>query len=131
MQAVGSAIVSRSAASATAFSLGFFMAVHDRLTSADHGSGPSGSSPPFCHIEREEKSGRSRHFVVHTASPKFVVEFEDDPGTPGLPDPGTPRSRPILRRVCVPNSWAGDYHHCARQLTSAMNFYETARSRKA
>ncbi len=109
------------------------MPPHNRLPNTGQEAGPPGSSPPFCHIEREEKSGGSRHSVVHTASPKFVVEFEDAPGGGGPGPDGmlSPQGPPVIRRVCVPNSWVGDYHRCARQLTSAMRFFESARARKA
>lgn len=81
-----------------------------------------GASPPFCRVERRGADGRTRLFVVHTGSPKFVVEFECDAPAGGGPGDAQARSRPVIRRVCVPNSWAGEYHRCARQLGAAEDF---------
>lgn len=72
-----------------------------------------------------------RHFVVHTESPKFLVEF-DHAAAPAADAGAAPpsgsgrartRERPVIRRVCVPNSWAGDYHLCARKLGAAAEFF--------
>ena len=74
---------------------------------------------PFCHVERRtaEESG-SRHYVVHTASPRFVVEMERSTAAGAGAKPG------VIRQVTVPNSWAGDYHRCARLLSAAVAFFE-------
>jgi len=73
-------------------------------------------SPPFCRVERRGADGKTRHFVVHTQSPRFVVEFESARTAAG-------KEAAVIRRVCVPNSWAGDYHRCARQLGDAAEFF--------
>lgn len=89
-------------------------------------------SPPFYRVERREADGRTRHFVVHTESPKFMVEFDREPPSPGDPTASlASRQRPVLRRVCVPNSWAGDYHRCARQLGAAADFFAATEATEA
>jgi hypothetical protein len=72
----------------------------------------------FCHVEKRERSG-SRHFVVHTQSPRFVVEMESSSTTPDG------RRMGVIKRVCVPNSWAGDYQKCGRALGAALAFFES------
>lgn len=57
-------------------------------------------------------------------APKFLVEFEcATPDEAAADKASGARSRPVIRRVCVPNSWAGDYHQCARQLGAAADFF--------
>ena len=73
----------------------------------------------FCHVEKRERSGGSRHFVVHTSTPRFVVEIE----AAGEASPG--RRSGVIKRVCVPNSWAGDYQKCGRALGAALAFFES------
>lgn len=70
---------------------------------------------PFIRIEKIE-GGRKRHFVVNRFEPGFSVEVEpEDPCAPG---------RPVIRRVCLPNSWTGDYHRFAKLLAGAQAFLE-------
>jgi hypothetical protein len=68
------------------------------------------SAAPFCHVEKRGPDG-STHYVVHTQAPRFVVEVEHG-GSAGQPG--------VIRRVCVPNSWVGDYHRCGRLLAAAV-----------
>lgn len=72
--------------------------------------------PQFVRIDRE-RHGRSRHFVVHTGSPEFALEL--------LPDTEAPdqAGRGVLKRLCVPNSWAGDYGKYAGFINVAQEFF--------
>jgi hypothetical protein len=70
----------------------------------------------FLRIEREG-SGGSRHFVVHLSDPNFSVELAPDSGAPDK------IGRGVIRRLRVPNSWAGDYGQYAKLLTAAQDFF--------
>ncbi len=76
-------------------------------------------TPPFCHVERRDPDGK-KHYVVHTESPRFVVEMEAGKGDGGSGGEG----RGVIRRVCLPNSWAGDYHVSGRRLGDAVAFFD-------
>ena len=67
-------------------------------------------------IERKERGG-SRHYVVHVGEPKFTLELELDMAAPDK------IGRGIIRRVSLPNSWAGDYGRCAQALLTAQEFF--------
>lgn len=73
--------------------------------------------PHFLRIEHEQRGG-SRHFVVHTHEPRITVEFAPDGAGPGQGDRG------LIKRVCVPNSWAGDYGQSAKLIATAQEFFE-------
>lgn len=64
----------------------------------------------FIRIERIE-GGRPRHFVVSRREPGFSVEV-------------IPADVPVIRRVCLPNSWIGNYHRYTRLVTAAQAFLE-------
>ena len=66
----------------------------------------------FVRIDREEPD-RRRHFVVHAADPRFTLELEADGTAPDGVGSG------VIRRLCVPNSWAGDYGKYAKLITAA------------
>jgi hypothetical protein len=70
----------------------------------------------FMRIERKERGG-SRHYVVHVGEPKFTMELELDGEAPDK------IGRGIIRRVSLPNSWAGDYGQCAQALLTAQEFF--------
>ncbi len=70
----------------------------------------------FLRIERDVVDG-SRHYVVHTSEPPFSVELTPDPGAPDKVGRG------IIKRVCVPNSWAGDYTKYAKFIQAAQEFF--------
>jgi len=70
----------------------------------------------YLRIERRE-CGASRHYVVHTVEPKFTLELAPDAEAPDK------IGRGIIRRVSLPNSWAGDYGKCARALVVAQEFF--------
>ena len=73
----------------------------------------------FPHFVRIDRDGRDaeRHFVVHTHNPKFTVELTPDREAPDKMGKG------VIKRVCVPNSWAGDYGQYAKLLTKAQEFF--------
>jgi len=70
----------------------------------------------FLRIERE-LGGDSRHYVVHTRDPKFSMELTPDRGAPDHVGRG------VIKRVCVPNSWAGDYGQYAKLISAAQEFF--------
>jgi len=70
----------------------------------------------FLRIEREQGGG-SRHYVVHLQDPKFSVELTPDPAAPDRVGRG------VIKRVCVPNSWAGDYGQYAKLIGAAQEFF--------
>ena len=59
----------------------------------------------FIRIERIE-GGRSRHYVISRQEPGFSVEV-------------IPEDAPAIRRVCLPNSWIGNYHRYTRLVAAA------------
>lgn len=71
----------------------------------------------FLRIEREERDG-SRHYVVHTQDPKFSMELKPDGDAPDKIGKG------VIKRVCVPNSWAGDYGKYAKLMNAAQEFFQ-------
>lgn len=75
--------------------------------------------PHFVRIDRDGR-GREQHYVVHAHDPKFSVEFIADlEATDKL-------GKGVIKRVCVPNSWAGDYGKYAKLLTKAQEFFAEA-----
>lgn len=75
----------------------------------------------FVRIDRE-RHGRERHYVVHTHDPKFTLELVPDREAPDK------MGRGVIKRVCVPNSWAGDYGQYAKLLAAAQEFFAESRS---
>jgi len=71
----------------------------------------------FVWIERKQR-GRKRHFVVSCREPGFSVEVIPQSHPDGR------RQQPIIRRVCLPNSWTGNYHRYSRLLAAAESFLE-------
>lgn len=70
----------------------------------------------FVRIDRERR-GLERHYVVHTRDPKFTLELTPDHEAPDKIGHG------VIKRVCVPNSWAGDYGRYGKVLTAAQEFF--------
>lgn len=70
----------------------------------------------FLRVEHDERDG-SRHYVLHTADPKFSMELVPDREAPDR------IGRGVIRRICVPNSWAGEYGQYAKLMTSAQEFF--------
>lgn len=73
-------------------------------------------SPHFVRVDRDDRAG-GRHFVVHGHEPRFALELAPDADAPDR------MGRGVIRRLCVPNSWAGDYGKYARLLTQAQDFF--------
>ena len=71
----------------------------------------------FLRIERESRDG-SRHYVVHIDEPKFAMELAPDGSAPDK------IGRGVIKRIHVPNSWAGDYTKYAKFMTAAQEFFE-------
>ena len=72
--------------------------------------------PHFLRIEREQGDG-SHHYVVHTNDPKFSMELAPDGSAPDKIGKG------VIKRVHVPNSWAGDYTKYSKFITAAQDFF--------
>ena len=70
----------------------------------------------FVRIDRERR-GLERHFVVHTHDPKFTLELTADRDAPDQVGQG------VIKRICVPNSWAGDYGQYGKLLGAAQEFF--------
>jgi len=70
----------------------------------------------FVRIDRQRR-GQERHYVVHTHDPKVTLELTPDGTAPDKVGQG------VIKRVCVPNSWAGDYGQYAKLLTAAQEFF--------
>lgn len=71
----------------------------------------------FMRVEREGRNG-SRHYVVHTHDPKFTMELTPDGSAPDK------IGRGVLKRIHVPNSWAGDYTKYAKLMSAAQEYFE-------
>jgi hypothetical protein len=71
----------------------------------------------FLRIEREHREG-SQHYVVHTHDPKFTLELAPDAAAPDQ------IGRGVIKRVHVPNSWAGDYTKYSKFISAAQEFFE-------
>ncbi len=72
--------------------------------------------PHFLRIEREQRDG-SHHYVVHMQDPKFSMELAPDQTAPDSVGQG------VIKRLCVPNSWAGDYTKYAKFISAAQEFF--------
>lgn len=55
--------------------------------------------------------------MVHGREPRFALELTPDGDAPDR------MGRGVIRRLCVPNSWAGDYGKYARLLAPAQDFF--------
>ncbi len=73
----------------------------------------------FSHFMRIERKAaeRTQHFVVHTHDPKLSVEFSPDPDASERPGKG------VIRKICVPNSWAGNYSQYSKLIAAAEAFF--------
>ena len=70
----------------------------------------------FMRVEREGREG-SRHYVVRTHDPRFTLELTPDGSAPDK------IGRGIIKRIHVPNSWAGDYTKYAKFISDAQEFF--------
>jgi hypothetical protein len=82
-----------------------------------HADGVPDDYPHFVRIDRDGRRTGGRHYVVHTHSPAFTLELEPDADAPDKVGRG------VIKRVCVPNSWAGDYSGYAKWLVAAQDFF--------
>jgi hypothetical protein len=73
----------------------------------------------FVRIDRE-RGGTAQHYVVHTQDPKFTLELTPDREAPDQIGSG------IIKRICVPNSWAGDYGQYGKMLGAAQEFFASS-----
>jgi hypothetical protein len=73
----------------------------------------------FSHFVRidQERRGQEWHYVVHTHDPQFTLELTPDAAAPDR------IGRGIIKRIVVPNSWAGDYGQYGRMLAAAQEFF--------
>ncbi|MBC8010038.1 MAG: hypothetical protein H7067_08070 [Burkholderiales bacterium] len=71
----------------------------------------------FMRVEREAGEGGSRHYVVHVRDPKFAVEMMPDTEAADKVGAG------VIKRVSLPNSWAGNYGQYAALLKAAQEFF--------
>lgn len=70
----------------------------------------------FLRVERDGTAG-SKHYVVHTNDPKFSLELAPDASAPDQVGKG------VIKRVHVPNSWAGDYAQYSKWISAAQEFF--------
>ncbi|MEY3775759.1 MAG: hypothetical protein RLZZ129_2539 [Verrucomicrobiota bacterium] len=70
----------------------------------------------FMRIEREGPGG-SRHYVVHAVDPRFTLEMTPDAQAPDQVGRG------VLKRLRLPNSWAGDYTKYSKLIGAAQDFF--------
>lgn len=75
------------------------------------------SSGHFMRVEREGPEGGARHYVVHVRDPKFAVEMTPDADASDKVGSG------VIKKVSVPNSWAGQYSQYAALLKQAQEFF--------
>jgi hypothetical protein len=75
--------------------------------------------PDFLRIERDEP-GSSRHYVVHTRRPNFTLELAPDTAAADKVGKG------VMKRLCVPNSWIGDYQKYFRLMSVAQRFFSAS-----
>jgi hypothetical protein len=74
---------------------------------------------------RIERDGREGHYVVHTHDPKFAMELAPDSAAPDKVGQG------VIKRISVPNSWAGDYTKYSKFVTAAQQFFQESFSEPA
>ena len=62
----------------------------------------------------------------HAQEPNFTLELAPDREAPDQVGQG------VIKRVCVPNSWAGDYGQSSKLLAAAQDFFvQTHRAGRA
>ncbi|HWA27500.1 MAG TPA: hypothetical protein VG734_17730 [Lacunisphaera sp.] len=72
--------------------------------------------PQFVRIDRERR-GNDQHYVVHTLDPRFTLELAADrEASDGV-------GRGVIKRLSVPNSWAGDYGKYGKLMAAAQDFF--------
>lgn len=78
----------------------------------------------FVRVERDGAAG-SKHYVLHTHDPRFTLELTPDGAAPNKLGKG------IIKRIHVPNSWAGDYTKYSKFVSAAQEFFEQSFDRAA
>lgn len=81
----------------------------------------------FAHFMRIERDtgGKAKHVVVHTHDPRLTLELSPDRDAPdGL-------GKGVIKRICVPNSWAGNYSQYGKIIAAAQEFFERSRAEPA
>tara|TARA_R110002050_G_scaffold87190_1_gene184879 strand:+ start:550 stop:864 length:315 start_codon:yes stop_codon:yes gene_type:complete len=76
--------------------------------------------PHFVRVERESVNGSASHFVLHTHDPKMLVELAPDTQAPDKMGQG------VIKRIAVPNSWAGNYSQYAKMVAKAQAFFKAS-----
>lgn len=90
------------------------------------GRGEGGDSLPamefenFVSVERKDASGKTVQLVVHAHDPRMVLELI--PAAGGTDQEGNG----VIKRVAVPNSWAGNYSQYARVIARAQAFFRAS-----
>jgi hypothetical protein len=75
-------------------------------------------SSAFLRIERDHPAGAgARHYVMHLQDPRFSLELVPDAAAPDG------KGRGVMKRLCVPNSWAGDYTRYGCLIAAAQDFF--------
>ncbi|MCC5022697.1 MAG: hypothetical protein J6386_07825 [Candidatus Synoicihabitans palmerolidicus] len=75
--------------------------------------------PHFVRIDQETGDGELEHYVVHTHDPKLAVQFSAETVN-GKAKPGT------IKRISVPNSWAGEYAQYGKLVAKAEAFFKAS-----
>lgn len=75
------------------------------------------SGQHFLRVDRDGDADGERHYVVHLQDPKFALELTGEADVDGRVREGT------IKRLCVPNSWAGDYQRYAKLVSAAQEFF--------
>ncbi len=70
----------------------------------------------FLRLERDGSDG-SKHYVIHTHDPTFTMELAPDSAAPDK------IGRGVIKRIVVPNSWAGDYTKYSKFISAAQEFF--------
>ena len=70
----------------------------------------------FFRVQHDRHDGQ-RHYVVHTQDPKFSMELVPDGAAPDQIGAG------VIKRVSLPNSWAGDYGKYSKLIVAAQEFF--------
>lgn len=74
------------------------------------------SASHFLRIERDGATG-PQHYIVHTIDPRFALELAPDGDAPDK------IGRGVIKRIRLPNSWAGDYSKAAKLIGAAQDFF--------
>lgn len=73
----------------------------------------------FIRLDREDAEGLVTHHVIHAQVPKFSLEITPD---------STSEGAGVIKKLHVPNSWNGNYHHYAKLVAEAQAFFRASQS---